>query len=136
MRLVAPVWIACIFCLSNSVLAQPQQPRHDFGWPCSGKVDPSYIRSAEATGGKVMLFKPTEMSGIADEMSASMGHRETVLRVGGQLEEGVYDFDIPLDSTIESAYLFITLQCLQFITLFQPSGDALQVDAPGVDYHA
>src|SRR5262245_11404375 len=126
---------AIVRCASRSVDAQPQQPRYSFGWPCSGKVDPAYVHSAEATGGKVMLFKPTEVSGIADEMAASRGHGETVTRVASQLDEGVYDFDIPLDSTIESAYFFISLQCLQFVTVLQPAGDALQVDAPELNYH-
>ena len=83
-----------------------------------------------------MLFTPTEVSGVADDMSASRDYRETVVRAGGQLDDGVHDFEIPLDSTIESAYFFISLQCLQFVTIVQPSGDELQVDAPEVDYHA
>jgi hypothetical protein len=129
-------WVAVVLCASRAVSAQPQQPKYQFGWPCSGRVDPSYVRSAEATGGKVMLFKPTEVSGVVDDMSASKGHGETVVRAAGQLDDGVYDFDIPLDSTIESAYFFISLQCLQFVAVVQPSGDELQVDAPDLDYHA
>ena len=57
-------------------------------------------------------------------------------RAGGQLDDGVYDFEIPLDSTVESVYFFISLQCLQFVTVVQPSGDDLRIDAPEVDYHA
>jgi von Willebrand factor A domain-containing protein 7 len=128
--------IALVLCASHPVSAQPQQPRYSFGWPCSGRVDPSYVRSAEATGGKVMLFKPTEVSGMADEMSASRGHGETVVRAGGQLDEGLHEFDVPLDSTIESAYFFVSLQCLQSVAVLQPSGDLLQVDAPEVTYRA
>jgi len=130
------VCIALVFCASHSAVAQPQQPKHDFGWPCTGKVDPSYIRSAEATGGKVMLFKPTEVSGIADDMSAAAGHGATLVHLGSELADGVYDFDIPLDPTVESAYFFVSLQCLQSATVFQPSGDALAFDAPEVSYHA
>ena len=84
----------------------------------------------------MLLFKPTELAGVGDEMSASMGHAATVVRAGGQLEDGVYDFEIPLDSTVESVYFFISLQCLQFVTVVQPSGDDLRLDAPEVDFHA
>jgi hypothetical protein len=128
--------VALVLCASLPVNAQDRQPTYQAGWPCWARVDPSYIQSAEATGGKVLLFKPTEVSGAADDMSASRDHRETVVRAGGQLDDGVHDFEIPLDSTIESAYFFISLQCLQFVTVVQPSGDELRVDAPEVDYHA
>ena len=136
MLLRTVVCVALVLCASFRVNAQPQQPGNQTGWPCSGKVSPSYIRSSEATGGKVLLFKPTEVAGDGDDMSASRDHGETVVRAGGQLDDGVHDFEIPLDSTIESVYFFISLQCLQFVTVVQPSGDELRIDAPEVDYHA
>lgn len=37
-----------------------------------------------------------EITGAADDMTASSGHRDTVVRAGGQLDDGVHDFDIPL----------------------------------------
>ena len=128
--------VALVLYASLPAAAQDQQPKYQTGWPCSGRVDPTYIRTAEATGGKVLLFTPNEVTGAADDMTASSGHRETVVRAGGLLDDGVHDFDIPLDSTIESAYFFVSLQCLQFAAVLQPSGDELRVDAPGVDYHA
>ncbi|MGH9147671.1 MAG: hypothetical protein ACRD1Q_13250, partial [Vicinamibacterales bacterium] len=115
--------VALVLCPSLPVTAQHDLSTSQTGWPCSGKVDPSYIRTAEATGGKVLLLKPTEVSGAPEDMSASRDHRETVVRAGGQLDDGVHDFEIPLDSTIESAYFFLSLQCLQFVTVVQPSGD-------------
>ena len=125
-----------VLCASLPLNAQDQQPKYQTGWPCSGKVDPSFVRTAEATGGKVMLFTPNEITGAADDMSATSRHRETVFRAGGQLDDGVHDFDIPLDSTIESAYFFMALQCQQFAAVLQPAGDELRADAPGVDSHA
>ena len=128
--------VALVFCASLLLTAQDQQPKYQTGWPCSGKVDPSFVRNAEATGGKVLLFTPNEIAGAANDMSASSGHRETVFRAGGQLNDGVHDFDIPLDSTIDSAYFFMALQCQQFAAVLQPTGDELRADVPGVDYHA
>ena len=101
-----------------------------------GKIDPAFVRTSEATGGKVLLFTPNEITGAAADMSASRAHRETIFRAGGQLDDGVHEFDIPLDSTIDSAYLFMALQCQQFAAVLQPAGDELRTDAPGVDSHA
>ena len=136
MRLRSIACVALVFYASVRIPAQNQQPKYQSGWPCSGKVDASFVRTAEATGGKVLLFAPNEVTGAADDMSASRGHPETVFRAGGQLDDGVHDFEIPLDSTIESAYFFIALQCQQFVAVLQPTGDELRADAPGVDYHA
>ncbi len=127
---------AIVLYVSLPLHGQNQQARYQPGWPCSGNVDPSYILGAEATGGKVLLFAPTETMGAAEEMSASRVHPETVIRLAGPLEDGVHDFEVPLDSTIESVYFFVSLQCLQYVTVVQPSGDVLRVDAPEVDYHA
>src|SRR5262245_63674921 len=69
-------------------------------------------------------------------MLLEQGHLETVFRSTGELDEGVHDFDIPLDSTIESVYFFVSLQCLEFVTIVQPSGVVLQIDEPGVDSRA
>jgi hypothetical protein len=126
---------ALVWCAALPANAQDQRSGGHAGWPCSGRVDPAFIRTAEATGGKVFLFTPIEVSGVADDLSASSQHRETVVRATGQLDDGVHEFEIPLDSTIHSAYFFVSLQCLQFVTIVRPSGDALPADAPDVDYH-
>ena len=115
--------------------AQSQQPRNQ-GWPCTGTVDPLYVRTAEATGGVVMLFASGEIAGAAAETRASRRHSEIVFRASATLAEGVYDFDIPLDSTIESAYVFASMQCLQSATVMDPSGQHLRTDATGVEHHA
>lgn len=135
MRLATLACVVAVLCVPLPANAQRQRPRVQAGWPCDGKVDPTYVRTAEATGGKVMLFKPTEITGAADEMTASMGHEQTVLRASGRLDEGARDFEVPLDSTIESAYLFISLQCLESVTVRRPSGEELPTDRPEVTYH-
>jgi hypothetical protein len=115
--------------------AQDQQPTRQSGWPCGRSVDSTYVRTAEATGGAVFLFDRTELAGVAEETSASMGHDATVFRAGGQLADGTYEFDIPIDSTIESAYFFVSLQCLRTVEVVRASGDMVRADAPDVDYH-
>ena len=120
-------------CLAAPVEAQ--QRRRQPGWPCAGSVDPAYVQGAERTGGVVMLFTPAEIAGAAAEMSFSSAHQELVFRAGGQFAQGVYEFTVPLDSTIQSAYFFVSMQCLQGATIIDPSGQELRSDAPGVEHH-
>jgi hypothetical protein len=120
---------------SVPVPAQDQQRRRQPGWPCAGNIDPVYVRTAEASGGVVMIFKPAEAGGAAAEVSASMRHSEVVFRAGGQLGDGTHEFDIPIDSTIESAFFFVSMQCLQSVSVVRPSSDELAADAAGVEYH-
>lgn len=115
--------------------ASSQAAQRNAGWPCEGRVDRAYVQTAEATGGVVMLFKPTEIAGSAVEMQASDRHPELVLRAGGDYADGTHEFEFPLDSTVRSAYLFLSMQCLQSVSVVQPSGDELRADTDGVVHH-
>jgi hypothetical protein len=134
LRATVTVSVAVVALLLPSGV-RGQQRGNDPGWPCKGKVDPVYVRTAEATGGVVMLFKPGEVAGAVAEMTASNRHKELVFRAGGQLAEGDYEFEVPLDSTIKSAYFFISMQCLQAVSLIRPSGDMLRTDEASVEYN-
>ena len=116
--------------------AQVQQPRYQPGWPCNGTVDPAFISTAEATGGTVLLFAPSEITGLALTHTASERHSEVVFRSSARVDDGLHEFDIPVDSSIESAYFFVSLQCLQGISIVGPSGEEVRSDAPGVESHA
>ena len=135
MRKTLGTVIIALWCASLPVSAQVQQSGNRTGWPCGGKVDPSYIQTAEATGGRVLLFAPTELGGITDEMNASRGHDETVMRVGGELTQGQRDFDVPIDSSIDSIYVFVSVQCLQTVAVIPPPGGEFNAAAPGVETH-
>src|SRR5262245_2918838 len=114
--------------------ARPQQQQQTRpGWPCAGKVDPSYVRTSEATGGKVMLFTPGELTGAADEMIASNQHPQTIFRASDRFDDEAREYTVPVDSTVESVYFFVSLQCLQSATIVRPSGEEVRVDAPGVE---
>jgi hypothetical protein len=133
MRTITLILIVGLFCTPRPVGAQAQPTTSRTGWPCGGKVDPTYIRTAEATGGHVMLFTPAEVSGVADEMKLSRGHDQTILRASGQLTGGQRDFDVPIDSSIESVYLFISVQCLQSVAVVPPPGGEFNAAGPGVE---
>jgi hypothetical protein len=131
------IFLAACLCLPFEAVAQPASSQQSSrpGWPCAGKVDPAYVTTAEATGGKVMLFHPTEVEGAALDSRASRAHDETVFRAAGQLAEESYEFMIPIDSTIESAYFVVSVQCLQAVTLMTPSGQELVTGTADVEYH-
>ena len=116
--------------------AQAQQPTHQSGWPCSGTVSPAYVRTAEATGGVVMLFTPAEISGAVAEMTGSNKHPDVVFRATGRVADGLHEFEVPIDSTVESASFFISLQCLDAISILDPAGEEVNPAAPGIEHHA
>lgn len=134
MRKVLPT-LVIVLVLVGAMFAQEQQPRSRPGWPCVGKPDPTYFTVAEGSGGQVFLFDPSEVSESSVLMIGAMKHEETVFRAAGTLAEGVHEFSVPIDSTIESAMFSVSLQCLQVVEIVTPSGDELRANDPGVDYH-
>lgn len=125
----------CTLAAPSAARAQDQQPRERPGWPCVGRPDPAYVRTAEATGGQVFLFDKSEIGESAALMIAGSRHPETIFRVSGSLTEGVHDFVVPIDSTVESLMISVSLQCLQVADITTPAGAGLRANDPGVDYH-
>src|SRR5262245_59171105 len=135
MRLFHTTITLVVVAISTILVAQDQQPRSRPGWPCVGKPDPSYFTVAEGSGGQVFLFDPSEIGESSVLNIGAMKHEETVFRAAGTLAEGVHEFSIPIDSTIESVMFSVSLQCLQVVEIVRPSGDELRENDPGVDYH-
>jgi hypothetical protein len=131
------IFLAACVCLAIPATAQqgPSRQAARPGWPCAGKVDPAYAQITEATGGKLLLFHPAEVEGAALDARASRQHDETVFRGSGQLAGEPHEFTVPIDSTIESAYFFVSVQCLQFVALVTPSGQELAVGPAGAEHH-
>ena len=98
------IFLAACVCLPFEAAAQPASSQQSSrpGWPCAGKVDPAYVQIAEGTGGKVLLFHPTELEGAALDERASREHDETVFRAAGQLAGESYKLIVPIDATIET----------------------------------
>ena len=57
---------------------------------------------AEATGGQVFLFHPSEVADSSVLMAASFSHRETLFRIAGSLAEGLHEYAVPVDTAVES----------------------------------
>lgn len=88
------------FCLP--ALAQHQRrPPIRYGPGVCGPADPSYIRTAEESGGQPLFLAPDEVAksfALVSELTRS--NHVTLLWARGELSEGP-DFVVPVDSTVE-----------------------------------
>ena len=129
MRYARWPWACCCVVAAASVMlaAQPPQsqrqtPNTRADWPCGARIDPSYFHLAEATGGHLFLLAPFEIGDSAPLMLAVDRHPQTIFRLAGSIAPGVHEFDVPIDSSIESVLFSISVQCLQNAEVLRPSG--------------
>jgi hypothetical protein len=95
-------------------------------------IDASYLRTAEATGGQVFLFDRSEAAGSTVLMLRRSKHEDTIFRSTGTLSTGSREFAFPVDSTVESLLVTVTLQCLQSITVLRPTNTEVHAGEPDV----
>jgi hypothetical protein len=115
-----PVWL---LWLPIALAAQSQQEGSRPGWPCvAGRaVDPSYIEVAESSGGSIFLFQKNEIEHTGSFMSATFTHPATIFRAIGSIA-GSREWEFPVDSTVRSIYVAVSMQCRQSIAVFDPRG--------------
>ena len=115
--------VIALLLLAGALFAQEGQEESKPGWPCvAGRaVDPTYVDLSESTGGQLFLFQKGEVEHAAPVMGASYSHPSTVVRAVGQLS-GSREFELPVDSTMESVLVLASLQCRNAIGVFRPNG--------------
>lgn len=115
--------LATVLLAAGALFAQEGQEGPKPGWPCvAGRaVDPSYIELSESTGGQLFLFQKGEVAQSGAVMGASFSHPSTVVRAVGQLS-GTREFDVPVDSTMQTVLVMVSLQCRNSINVFGPKG--------------
>ena len=101
---------------------QQQLPNPRPGFPCGARLDPSYFRVAEGSGGHLLLLAPEEIGDSATLLIAFEDHPQTILRLAGSMTAGLHEFSVPIDSTVESVLFSISVQCLQTADVVRPSG--------------
>ena len=106
---------------------QPSAPRS--GWPCTGRLDPSYFRVAEGTGGHLLLLAPDEIGDSASLLLAFTSHPQTIFRLAGSVTPGLHDFQVPIDPSVESVVFSVSVQCLDSAYILDPSGALASGDA-------
>lgn len=125
----------CVFGQPSQTQSAPQQPHYQSGWPCTGKqrsFDPSYARITEATGGHLLLLDPSEAMVWSKLAIGDSRHTATIVRAAGN--SGSY-VDIPfwVDSSVESLFVVVSLQCMQTIYLYDPERSGIDAQIPGVE---
>ena len=127
-----------IFCLAAAgVVAQQQLPQQrPANWPCTGAraVDPSYVEISEGTGGHLYLLDKPEVRQTGHLMAWHQTHRQTVFRSMGEMAKGTREFAFPIDSTIESLVLTVSLQCNDSISILDPA--SLEAAGDRVDFRS
>src|SRR5215510_858954 len=121
---VKRIWLAAaaIFAAPMLVGGRQQTPNPRPGFPCGARLDPSYFRVAEGTGGHLLLLAPEEIGDSAALLTAFGNHPQTIFRLAGALNPGLHKFNVPIDSTVESVLFSISVQCLQTADVVRPSG--------------
>jgi hypothetical protein len=120
---------AAILAIPIATGAQQQAPNTRSGWPCGGRLDPSYFRVAEETGGQLLLLAPEEVGDSARLLTAFGSHLQTIFRLAGTVPPGVHEFQVAIDPSVESALFSISVQCLQTAEVLRPSGAFAAGDA-------
>ena len=133
MHIVPTLLILIAAWLPAQARNQDQQPRYQPDWPCVGRPDPSYVRVAEATGGQVFLFHPSEL-GQSAALALGAQEQETLFRAAATLDDGMHEYTIPVDTTVESMRVSVSLQCLQITEIARPDGSLVQAADPSVEY--
>lgn len=126
---------AASLLLIATLAGQSQSHQTPTGWSCvAGRaVDPAYVQLAERTGGQLFLFDRSEAGRSLVLMREERKHEELVFRATGTLAAGYHDYQFPVDSTVESLLLAISLQCSQAVSIYRPSGAELRASEPGVE---
>jgi len=88
---------------------------------------------SEATGGQVFLFDRSEAGRSLVLVRNRSKHEDTIFRSTATLSTGSREFSFPVDSTVESLMVSISLQCLQSITVYRPSNTEVHGGEPDVD---
>jgi hypothetical protein len=106
-------------------------------WPCTGPArsfDPTYGELAEATGGHLMLFDPSELDGVVALAAGDAKHQATIARAFGR-SDGNVELHFWVDSSVESVFVAVTLACMAGVDLIDPQGASVGDGVPGVDDH-
>src|SRR5206468_7080013 len=84
---VKRIWFAAaaVFATPMLVGAQQQLPNPRAGFPCGARLDPSYFRVAEGTGGHLLLLAPEEIGDSAALLTAFGDHPQTIFRLAGSM---------------------------------------------------
>ena len=89
---------------------------------------PAIFRVAEESGGQLLLLAPDEIADSTPVLLAITSHSQTIFRLAGSITPGLNDFQIPIDSSVESVVFSVSVQCLEAAYVLQPNGELASGD--------
>ncbi len=126
---------ACLAVVALGQEPDQQNRSRPFGPNACGPADPTYIRSAEETGGLPMFLQRSEVAKSMKFMSVTLGENRVDLfwatdTLGGDSRE----FAVPVDSTVENiTFAMSTNTKGTGLAVFDPAGEEIPAGAAGAD---
>ncbi|MBZ5562273.1 MAG: hypothetical protein LAP13_07610 [Acidobacteriia bacterium] len=126
------------FCLAATALGQqPSQQNRSrpFGPDACGPADPTYIRTAEETGGLPMFLQRSEVAKSMKFMGATLGgNRVDLLWATDTLRGDSSEFAVPVDSTVENiTFAMSTNTKGTSLVVLNPAGEEIKTGDTGAD---
>jgi len=116
---------------AGAFCSRSRWPRSDRRATSRGPVIfPAYAHTAEASGGHLFLFDKSEVSGFSKFAIGDLKHKQTVVRAAGNLDSYT-DIRIPVDQSIASMFITVTLQCMQTVLIYDPMSVGVHPDEMG-----
>lgn len=112
-----------------------QQQSRSFTPGTCGRVDPTYIRTAEATGGQPMFLQPSEMAAAGHLMrETTLNNTDALFYAAAHLRGQSREYTIPVDSAVKRATFSLSFDAPGTkMTLLRPSGATLTAGEGGVE---
>ena len=135
LHLALAILIAIGLAFAGHLFAQDgQQQSRPFTPGTCGRVDPTYIRTAEATGGQPMFLQPSEMAVAGHLMRSSVSSSsDALLYATAHLAGQKRSYSVPIDTTVKSVTFSLSFDAPGTkMTLQRPSGSSV-VSGGGVE---
>ena len=131
MQLLRSCSVALLACCLPAFSQQQRSPIH-YGPGVCGPADPTYIRTAEESGGQPLFLAPGEVAksfALVSELTRS--NHVTLLWARGDLSEGP-DFLVPVDSTVERLVFSLSFDTAGGkLSALDPEGKEVTGNMPG-----
>jgi hypothetical protein len=133
MQLLRSCPVALLACCLPAFAQQQRSPIH-YGPGVCGPADPTYIRTAEESGGQPLFLAPGEVAksfALVSELTRE--NHVTLLWARGDLSEG-HDFVVPVDSTVERLVFSLSFDTPGGkLAALDPSGKVVDGGTPGAE---
>jgi hypothetical protein len=131
MQLLRSCSVALLACCLPAFAQQQRSPMH-YGPGVCGPADPTYIRTAEESGGQPLFLAPGEVAksfALVSELTRS--NHVTLLWARGELSDG-HDFVVPVDSTVERLVFSLSFDTAGGnLAALDPEGKEVTSGTPG-----